>query len=449
MDNSSDLDLIGVGFGPAGIALGAAIADFRAERASPAFGSVKFFERQKDSAWHGNFLLPGTDLNNHVYRDLATPRDPRSYFTFANYLKLHGRLYDFGLLGRPASRHEWADYIQWAAQELSPLVAYDEPVIGIRPVQRANSIHAFSVETVKGTYTARRIVLSTGAKPRIPPEYAPLQGAHVFHTSDFLPRIAALHGTQPRFMVVGSGQSAGEALIELRKTFPRSMLYSVHRSIGFKLYDLGHFSNQVYSPPETDYYYNLPSSAKRTCFEDLRATNYSGLDMTGSSELYSMVYEDRVSGREFIKMLTRRKLVSIDGGNGCYRVVLEDIYTGATDSIEIDVVILATGYYLETFPALLSPLRQYIELDAEGVPLVERDFRVKTKNDCHAEIYVNGLCERSHGISDSQSFSLLAVRSETILKTIVASAQRERGRSAPPRSDPQSAPMLGAMESQS
>src|SRR5262249_24350136 len=93
------LDLVGIGFGPAGIALAAALADER--EAQPAAQewpyTARFFEARADSSWQSGLLLPGTDISHHFLRDLAMPRDPRSRFTFANYLKQRGRLFDFGL----------------------------------------------------------------------------------------------------------------------------------------------------------------------------------------------------------------------------------------------------------------------------------------------------------------------------------------------------------------
>ena len=56
------------------------------------------------TAWQGGLLLPGTNINHSHYRDLATPRDPGSRFTFARGLKDTGRLYEYyawsGAVGR-------------------------------------------------------------------------------------------------------------------------------------------------------------------------------------------------------------------------------------------------------------------------------------------------------------------------------------------------------------
>ncbi|MGD5472396.1 hypothetical protein QUT08_22360, partial [Xanthomonas citri pv. citri] len=37
-----------------------------------------------------------------------------------------------------------------------------------------------------------------------------------------------------------------------------------------------------------------------------------------------------------------------------------------------------------------------------------------------ARIYLNGLCEHSHGIGDGQSFSMVALRAEAIVKSVLS-----------------------------
>jgi L-ornithine N5-oxygenase len=82
-----ELDVVSVGFGPAGIALACALEDEAEDNGKKPFARVRFFEKGRDSTWHGAFLLAGTDINHHVFRDLVTPRNPRSRFSFAMYLK--------------------------------------------------------------------------------------------------------------------------------------------------------------------------------------------------------------------------------------------------------------------------------------------------------------------------------------------------------------------------
>jgi L-ornithine N5-oxygenase len=416
--------MVGIGFGPSGIGLCAAIADWAEAVGDIPFGPVRFLEKQDNSAWHGKFLLRGTDLNNHFLRDFVTPRNPRSRFSFANYLSEHGRLFDFCLLGRPVSRIEWNDYISWVTSALAEYVAYKEPVSWVRPIVEAERIVALEVRTESNVYRTRRVVLSTGATPYIPERFGGLLGERAFHTSEFLPKINALESNQPlRFAVIGSGQSAGEAIIEIYERFEDAKIFSIHRKIGFRLYDLGHFSNLVYSPDETDYFYNLPHRAKHDALRDVRATNYAGLDFEGSSKLYSLMYEDRVVGQERIFMLNRREVTYIIYDNGVFKIKLADIYTETPSEIEVDVIVLATGYCEEAFPSILEPLRGHVAVDEDGGLVVNRDHSLSFLSAASVEIYLSGLCERTHGISEGQSLSTCAIRADRILKAMLRSTQ--------------------------
>jgi L-ornithine N5-oxygenase len=52
---------------------------------------------------------------------------------------------------------------------------------------------------------------------------------------------------------------------------------------------------------------------------------------------------------------------------------------------------------------------------------VELDYRVRLAGDgrtTHAPLYLNGLCESSHGMGDAGSFSLLSLRSAAILNSL-------------------------------
>jgi L-ornithine N5-oxygenase len=414
-------DMVGIGFGPAGIALAAAIEDGSGMNGGRSRLKVRFCERHSKNEWHLGFMLDGTDVNHNFLRDLATPRDPQSRFTFVNYLKRAGRLYEFGRLGRAPSRREWAAYITWVADQLEEYVGRGEAVKRVEPLFRAQSITGFDVTTSRNRLRARHIVVSTGAEPFIPDAFRPILGARVFHTSEFLFRVESLPPSVRQIVVVGAGQSAGEAILDLRRRFPQANIVGIQRSSGFKLYDLSHFSNCVYSPEEVEYFYNLPESAKPEAFADTVRTNYSGLDHEISSALYSQIYEDRLAGNERISLLTRRKITRVIATE-CSRVQvsLADIYTEKGETLEADAVVLGTGYRSDAVPSVLSELRPYIAQNSSATPLVGRDYRLHLNAPGPARVYLNGMCERSHGIADGQSFSMIALRAEAILESLVS-----------------------------
>src|SRR5437016_2865927 len=118
-------DLICVGFGPASLAIAVALHDVITGSRSQTKGipghlsrdwkpSVLFLERQSQFSWHAGMLLPGARMQISFIKDLATLRDPRSEFTFLNYLHRQHRLVQFCNLGTFLPlRLEYEEYMRW------------------------------------------------------------------------------------------------------------------------------------------------------------------------------------------------------------------------------------------------------------------------------------------------------------------------------------------------
>ncbi|WP_256079600.1 SidA/IucD/PvdA family monooxygenase [Massilia sp. YIM B04103] len=422
-----ELEVAAAGFGPAGIALACAIADHAEENGRQAFAGVRFFERAKNTAWHGDFLLSGTDINHHLLRDLVTPRNPRSRFSFAMYLKEKGRLFKFGLLGRPASRVEWSDYIAWASAQLTDYVAYDEGVLEVLPHTEDGKLRAVDVITAHGSYRTRRLVLSNGSLPRIPQVFQPHLGDGVFHTSDYLKKVSLGSGPLPqRWLVVGSGQSAGEAVAHLLGRAPTTHVHSVHGGVGFRVGQQGQFPNLAFLPEQVDYFHHLDPAARTRVFDDIRSTNYAGVDADESQALYSVLYEGEVTGQRRYEPHAWSAVEAVEALGKAYAVTLRDSNTGKTSTIVVDAIVLGTGYEQPPIPPLLAMLQPWLERDADGSMMVDRQYRVGLRHAQGIAIFANGTSEKTHGISDAQSFSMVAVRAQALLEGLLA-AQRETG----------------------
>jgi L-ornithine N5-monooxygenase len=225
------LDLLCVGFGPASLAIAIAMHDAYASSSTPP-PKVLFLEKQPRFAWHAGMQLPGAKMQISFLKDLATPRDPTSRFTFLNYLFSVGRLNHFiNLSTFLPTRVEYEDYLRWCAGhfEREGKVAYGMEVECVRAGQKSKDgkVTSFSV-TARGsdgemvTRRARHVVVAVGGRPAIPRN---LQGLkHVSHSSQFANRITQIQereaGRPLRFAVVGSGQSAAEIFNDLWERFP-------------------------------------------------------------------------------------------------------------------------------------------------------------------------------------------------------------------------------------
>ena len=77
-------------------------------------------ERNAEISWQSSMLMPEVLSNTTFLKDLVTMRNPRSKFTFLNYLYSNGRLDQFVNLGSLVPyRHEVAGYLKWTAESLS------------------------------------------------------------------------------------------------------------------------------------------------------------------------------------------------------------------------------------------------------------------------------------------------------------------------------------------
>jgi L-ornithine N5-monooxygenase len=429
-------DVVSVGFGPAGVALAAAVAD--AEEDSNLHVSDLYLERATNAAWQSEMLMHGTRIQHHYLRDFATPRNPRSRFTFPNYLKEAGRLFPFGLYARDTSsvsRIEWSDYVEWTAREVGRDVRYGHEVTAIHPVEVDGQIAGLNVlarQLETGaliSFRTKNIVMSVGWRPHIPSMFAGVLGPWVFHAHEFTTRIDKIkQNRRATFAVIGSGQDAAEVLWYLINTFPSAQIYSLSRNSGFRQYELGHFSNEIYFPEEIDYVYSLKRAARDAVFAEVKHTNYSSIGADLSQMLYQRIYEERVLGNHRIQFLRRVRVKKMtQGGHGPYRLDLEDVHRGDLSTITVDVVVLCTGFHEERVPAVLAPLASYIVCE-EGDPLITRDYEIVTRPNVGVGIYING-AEWRFGINNATSFSTMAIKAADILQSLRGRLdQEEMGR---------------------
>jgi L-ornithine N5-oxygenase len=413
-------DVVCVGFGPANIALAVALDEIW-----PA-ARVKFVEREPAPCWQPAMMLDGADIQNHPVRDLVTPRNPRSRYTFVNYLHEQGRL--FKHLNLPAHhplRKEYARYIQWVAETVPADIDYGRNVTAIRLAADKN----YEVRTADGTtYTGRSVVVAPGRSPYVPSVFDGLSFPRAVHTSRFLPGIADLDrdwtGT---LAVVGASQSAIEVMLDLSSRFPSARIVNVMSGYGYRLKDTSPFSEEVYFPEFVDYYYAASEEGKQRLRDQLRPTNYSSADRDVIDALYMRMYEDELDERNRMTMLGNRLITAArQDGNGVVLDLTERI-TGAHEQLAADRVVLATGYRdlgtkgrTEQLPPLLREVADVLQVDPETGLKVGIDYRVENSaaGEGAPPIYINGLCESTHGLGDAGSFSLLALRSKAIVDSL-------------------------------
>jgi len=416
-------DLIGVGFGPSNLALAIALEEL-AQTNGHALDAL-FIDKQSDYRWHGNTLATQSELQISFLKDLVSLRNPTSPYSFVNYLHQKQRLADFINLGTfYPCRLEYNDYLRWAAEHFATQAVYGEEILRVEPELLDGRIDHLRVisRSAQGHERLRRarsVVVGSGGTPKIPPVFAPFKDdPRVFHHSQYLNSLEQLPCTQGkpmRIAIIGSGQSAAEALIDLNDSYPSVKADMILRGSALKPADDSPFVNEVFTPDYTDLVFNQPQAERAKLISEYHNTNYSVVDIDLIERIYGMLYRQKVAHQYRHAVLCRRNIeaaVSTDKG---IELTLRDLATGIQQTHVYDAVILATGYERRSHRELLAPLQQHLK-DFE----VDRDYRVLASPELNAAVYLQGFCEASHGLSDTL-LSVLPVRAAEIGQSLYQS----------------------------
>jgi L-ornithine N5-oxygenase len=414
-------DLIGVGFGPSNLALAIAL-----EEQAPARGTVDalFLDKQADYSWHGNTLVTQSELQISFLKDLVTLRNPTSPYSFVNYLREHGRLVDFINLGTfYPCRMEFNDYLRWVAGHFSGQCRYGEQVLAVEPLLRQGRVESLLVRSLDAQgeerqRATRTVVVGVGGTPRIPATFAALKDdARVFHHSRYLACMrqqACVSGAPMRVAIVGGGQSAAEAFIDLNDSFPSVQVDMILRGSALKPADDSPFVNEVFAPAFTDLIFNQDQAERERLIREYHNTNYSVVDIDLIERIYGIFYRQKVSG---VQRHRFRNLCGVEHASAAghsIELALRSLASGAVERLHYDLVILATGYERQTHRELLAPMAEYL-----GDFEVGRDYRLLTDERCKASIYMQGFCQASHGLSDTL-LSVLPIRAEEIANSLLS-----------------------------
>jgi L-ornithine N5-monooxygenase len=420
------IDTVGIGFGPSAIAIAAALADGEEEGAGTA--DVRFLERADSTAWHPGMLLPDAAIQHHYLRDLATPRNPRSRFTFPNYLKEHDRIHAFGELAYGAadgavSRREWSDYIAWVAGLLGKWVRYGQEVLAVRASLEQRTLIGFVVETPTRTFNCRNVIVSSGRAPALPRVLDSGLGSLVVHSSHYIPWVESSRAASVRRVaVVGSGQSAIEVVHDLHRRLPDVQIHVVQRGPGFRHVDTCQFSNEWFHPSAVDRFHGLPWPQRRRILDDLGDVNYGVVEPRTADDLYRAMYVERVEGRERVHIHTFTEIDAARRSGDAVAMRLRSTLDGAVTEVGLDAVVACTGFRHLTPPAYAEEVAPLVKHEEDGMPLVTRDYELVFDCPASARMFVAGDSEETHGVSDASSFSMLAGRAARIARGLALPA---------------------------
>lgn len=417
-------DLIGIGFGPSNVALAIAL-DEKRHGAKPL--DALFIERQPSFAWHPHMLLDQAHMQISFLKDLATLRNPTSRFTFVNYLYEKGRLTDFiNLKSFFPSRHEFNDYLSWAAGQFEDACRYGEEVFEVLPEKQDSEVSLLRVRSRNGSSGlvqerfARNLVVGIGGVPNIPERFRALRDdPRVFHSSSYLKDMAG-HPQARRVAIVGAGQSAAEIFMDLQGRPGAPQVDLIMRARSIRPSDDSPFVNEVFNADFTDYMYSRDSDERAALLDEFSQTNYAVADLDLIQQIYKVFYDQKVARSTRLRMLRQHDVRSVRASADGVHLTLLDRDLKRESTVRYDAVVLATGYTRDQHKELLLPLAPYL-----GDYDVDRYYRLKASPDFHPGIYLQGACEDSHGLSDTL-LSVTSVRTGEIGSALLAAQSRTR-----------------------
>lgn len=421
-------DLIGIGFGPANLAIAIAAQEMTDQDKVP---RMLFFDIKEDFSWHPGMLLETSRLQVVFLKDLVTMRNPRSQYTFLNYLLQVGRLHEFiNLRSFYPSRIEFDKYYRWVADQFRHLVDYRTEVLWVAPEENGGEVNVLRVGTRDlatgkvDEFLTKSLTVATGGTPRIPNGISLSSDGRVFHSSDCLHCLNAYYKNcedEYHFLVVGSGQTAVDIVYYLVNRYPNAQITGAFRGFAYKPQDDTYFVNELFFPEVVDLFYTLPDGVRQNLWSRHSDVTHSAADMDLLPLLYDAYYQSKVTESNRLNFMRFSELTATETSGDSVLARFRNTMSGSVSETSADALILATGYDRKTPIPLLRQVNPWLEIGSNGNE-VERFYAIRQKEGFTPHIYPLGFCEPTHGFSEIL-LSLLPLRSQEVLDDIIATIE--------------------------
>lgn len=381
-------DIVGVGIGPFNLSLACMTAPLN---------NVKtlFFDSKPQFDWHSGIMPEWTTLQIPFFADLVTFADPTSPFSFLNFLKSQGRIYQYYI--RESFfilRSEYNEYCQWAAAQLNSLrfghqvtdIVYDSSskIYTVTTQQSDNRVS--QVRT-------RHIVLGTGTSPVIPEFCQPFkQQLHL--SADYL-KHKQDYQHKKSITIVGSGQSGAEIFYDLLNDIDvhHYQLNWITRSDRFFAMDLNKLTLELTSPDYTDHFYHLPAE-QRDDVINKQAVLYKGINTQLLDDIYDLLYIKTRKPNVATRLVAGTQVNHLHHDGDVFTLDCTKQDASKNFTLTSEAVILALGYEYQQ-PDFLSSIAEYLCWDEQKRLMLTRNYAISHDHN----VFVQNVGLYSHGIS--------------------------------------------------
>jgi lysine N6-hydroxylase len=402
MNANKQVKLLGIGAGPFNLSLAVLMEKTKL--------STLFLDQKSQFQWHSELMFADADMQTTYLKDLATPVDPTSPYTFLNYLNEKGAFYSFLNTDRKfITRAEFELYCRWACQKLEGKVLFQQPV---QEVTFKNN--SFVVKTHDSFYEAQHLSIATGLVPKIPEFTKKFIGDQVFHAKS--PQLQKLNLTDKSVTIVGGGQTGLEIFRNCFKGKwgkPRKVSIMTG-SRNFEPLDASPFTNEFFTPNYVNQFFGLKDENKKEILQkqvfasDGNTPHYLEL-------VYNDLYQHHFVEKNpmEIKILPARKMTDMQKNDEAYTLKTFSTFSHQEENFNSDIVILCTGFE-QKIPDALTPIKHLISFDEDHRFDINKSFQVKWDGPQDNHLYALNFSKHRHGIAEPQT-SLMAWRAATVV----------------------------------
>lgn len=388
MENKQKYDIIGIGIGPFNLGLAALLEPVDHVNAL-------FLDQAEGFDWHPGLMLDNATLQVPFMADLVTMADPKSKYSFLNFLKETDRLYkfyireDFFIL-----RKEYNLYCQWVVNQL-PNCLFGKKVENIS-FNEAEKLYAIDVLDLKNndvtTYYAEKLALGTGTQPSLPQFMEGKSYPNVIHTSEYLERkvnISEAHSVS----IIGSGQSAAEIFQDLLPETQNGLFMSwFTRPDRFFPMEYSKLTLELTSPEYVDHFYQMPSQQRKNLLGK-QPPLYKGINFDLINDIFDTLYEMSVGNVPLnVELKPSCQLDSVYPEGNSYALNFTHVQDEVSFSHMSDYIILATGYKYKE-PKFLKGIENVINRTEDGLFDVSRHYTIDNAESIfvqNAELHTHG-----------------------------------------------------------
>lgn len=218
IDHSTTHDVVCIGFGTKGLAFSTVLADH-----DP---SQRVLIVERDSRFNDDlgFAAEDRSAGSTFLRDLITLRNPRSEFTFVNFLHETNLLVAFTNASQLiTSRRLTARYMAWVAQKIEQLgwVSFNKEAVNIKPTGIAanGQVTRWTIDLrasgngAASKVSCKRLIVATGAQSRLPKSLAsPKLSSNVLPLNESAQLLQRVHNAERplSIAIIGADQEAVE-----------------------------------------------------------------------------------------------------------------------------------------------------------------------------------------------------------------------------------------------